>query len=478
MPMSAFAWAHADHYALAQGFVDNGFDFFHPKTFSLNPGLPPEVELKDPKGITACDFPIFYYIVAIGFKLTGSVSPLIYRLITLLFSFLSFLFLYKSILQIKGKGIAFLICCFVYLQPCYCFYQDNFHICATTFNIFIIGLSYLIYFFYGDGNNRKFNLGLIFLTLAALIRFIQLIPIIALLATFVVISIKNKRFENKVIYIMISISCVLSYFAYNQMLAKTYGSVFLNYPDYIKSLKDAIIQIIHILRVYPRVVLPPPYLFLFVSLTYLFIKQLSRKKVLNIFFIWIGINIIGSFLFSAIMLENVGIHEYYSIDVWLPVLTTLLIYMLFNIDFSKVSILKRRVALILLFVASLFFVFKSQYKRYDPVFSNQLNGGEDLIIQSFKESRTFLDKHISTEDKVLVICESGRNIPQMGWPRDVFRIGGHTFQYYSDIMTKKYDAIVTYNKTFNQKLLKYHPEFMSGVKMVKSNGKVTIWKQN
>ncbi len=81
------------------------------------------------------------------------------------------------------------------------------------------------------------------------------------------------------------------------------------------------------------------------------------------------------------------------------------------------------------------------------------------------------------DDKVLIVCESGYNIPQMGWPRYVYRIGGNTFDYYSEVMDGKYDAIVTYNATFKEKLLKFHPEFLLAVDFVCTNGKVTIWRQ-
>ena len=36
-PISTHIWAQADHYAIAIGFVDNNLDFFHPKTYCLNP---------------------------------------------------------------------------------------------------------------------------------------------------------------------------------------------------------------------------------------------------------------------------------------------------------------------------------------------------------------------------------------------------------------------------------------------------------
>ena len=39
-PKYTHAWAQADRYALAQGFVNNGLDFFHPETFVYNKQFP------------------------------------------------------------------------------------------------------------------------------------------------------------------------------------------------------------------------------------------------------------------------------------------------------------------------------------------------------------------------------------------------------------------------------------------------------
>ncbi len=477
MPMSAFAWAHADHYALAQGFLDNGFDFFHPKTFSLNPGLPPENELLDPQGVTASDFPLLHYVVAIMFKLTGIVSPTIYRIIVLLWSFVCFFMLYRSILYLKGKIYAFFICSFVFLQPCYSFYQDNFHVCATAYNTFVLGLSFLLYYLNNNSYKKKFYLGIIFLTLAALMRFIQIIPVIAILCTFIVLSIRNRKFEMKILTCFISLFCVLSYFIYNQILARKYGSVFMNAPDFVKNLNEAYSYMKQMLLVYPRLVLPPPHFIVLIVLIVLYFKEITIDKLMKPLFLWILLNAIGALLFTIITLENVSVHEYYSIDVWLPVLTSLLIYLLFTLDLTTLKKSKVVLFISVLFLSGLFIASRSQYKRYDSVFSNVLNGGEDKIIKTFKDSRFYLDNILSEDKKVLIICESGRNIPQVGWPRDVYRIGGNTFEYYNEIMDKKYDAIVTYNETFKEKLLKFHPEFLLVVDFVSSNGKVTIWRQ-
>ncbi len=44
-PKGRYALQQSDHYALALGFLDNGFDFFHPSSFSLTHQYPPKETL-------------------------------------------------------------------------------------------------------------------------------------------------------------------------------------------------------------------------------------------------------------------------------------------------------------------------------------------------------------------------------------------------------------------------------------------------
>ena len=57
-PSFIHAWTQSDRYSLALGFLNNGFDFFHPQTFNLI----------TVDGITRVDFPIHEYLVAIIMK--------------------------------------------------------------------------------------------------------------------------------------------------------------------------------------------------------------------------------------------------------------------------------------------------------------------------------------------------------------------------------------------------------------------------
>ncbi|MFH1321045.1 MAG: hypothetical protein ABII90_10385 [Bacteroidota bacterium] len=74
-PSYIHAWTQSDRYALALGFIDNGFDFFHPCSYNL----------KTVNGITSVDFPIHEYIIAVIMKITGSTAPLIFRIYILLY---------------------------------------------------------------------------------------------------------------------------------------------------------------------------------------------------------------------------------------------------------------------------------------------------------------------------------------------------------------------------------------------------------
>src|SRR5580693_7407425 len=72
-PAFIHSWSQADRYALALGFLNNGFDFFHPQTFNwMVQG-----------GITRVDFPINEYIIAIMMKLLGTTSYAVFRIYTL-----------------------------------------------------------------------------------------------------------------------------------------------------------------------------------------------------------------------------------------------------------------------------------------------------------------------------------------------------------------------------------------------------------
>ena len=69
-PQSVHQWAQCDRASVAQHFLNNGFDIFHPQVNNLDNG----------SGITGMEFPFINYVVAILYKLFG-VHEWIYRLL-------------------------------------------------------------------------------------------------------------------------------------------------------------------------------------------------------------------------------------------------------------------------------------------------------------------------------------------------------------------------------------------------------------
>ena len=91
-PAFIHAWAQDDRYALAIGFLDNGFDLFHPETMIYNKQFPGDWQVAYDTTITAVDFPIHEYIVALLMKLFGTTSPWVFRLWTMISSFIGLFF--------------------------------------------------------------------------------------------------------------------------------------------------------------------------------------------------------------------------------------------------------------------------------------------------------------------------------------------------------------------------------------------------
>jgi hypothetical protein len=137
LPSSIHAWAQSDHYALALGFHNDGFNFFKPTTFALDLQFPAKEQVENPQGITSVDFPILHYTVALAMKMLGTTSPWIFRIISLLISFLALFYLFRMVSSIKNVWAASLITAFICFQPIYSYYQTGFHVSSAAFNVLL-----------------------------------------------------------------------------------------------------------------------------------------------------------------------------------------------------------------------------------------------------------------------------------------------------------------------------------------------------
>ena len=245
-PSHIHAWAQSDHYALALGFQNNGYNFFKPETFVYNHQFPNEFQIQANHTTTAADFPVHDFIPAILMKLLGN-DPWVFRLYVLLYSFLGLYFLYKLALAITNNFIkSLLVLFFAGTSPVFIYYQGGFLPSIPSLANAVIGIYFYVMYLHKN-RNKDFTLSIFFLTLAALSRSTFIIPLLSVSGTELIrIFKKESSFLPKLLPVFISFSTIGFYVWYNSYLRNTYGSVFLNHlmpPDDWNEAKTLIKQI-------------------------------------------------------------------------------------------------------------------------------------------------------------------------------------------------------------------------------------------
>ncbi|MDO5509670.1 MAG: glycosyltransferase family 39 protein [Weeksellaceae bacterium] len=472
-PIGNHVWAQSDHYALALGFLDNNFDFFHPKTYTLSHQFPPKKLIDNPQGITAVDFPILHYTVAGIMQLLGSDAPWIFRTVNLLLSLLAMFCLFSVVNRHVGIWQGFFLVSIIIFQPYYIYYQNGFHVSSAALNVLIIGYSHLLSYF-KTSSKRSLYFGLFFLMLAALMRFTHLISLIALLGGFALLFLKERKYFKESIITLGFMLPVLAYFIYNQYLATHYGSVFLNHPILPENLEQLLLHAQNGIILYAKGFLPPLHLLALGALLFTAWKHRSQLKHVNILqYIFITLLLLGSLLYSALMSYHISTHDYYSLDVWLPTLLWLLLTLLCALKISKNTLQSYRLPLLGLMTSMLLFAVFYQERRYGTLFKPT---AADYVVDDYLQSRDFLNTHISANDKVLVIGGDGWNTPLVAWRRPAFRLANNYKQQLPLQLSIPYDYIVMRDSIVDEVVLKNYPQFQEELKLEASNGKVSIWK--
>ena len=468
-PTSIHAWAQTDHYAISLGFLANGFDFFHPKTYSLSHQFPAKKTLTNPKGITAIDFPIIHYVSALGMKAFKTNKPWVFRLVSLIWSFIALFFLFNTLTRIKGFWEALMIVFFILLIPIYAYYQNSFMPSSAAFNSLLIGIAFLLKSYYLEKKSAIF-FSLFFIVLAALMRFTQVIFLIALTGVFFLEVLKNRKINSKVILGFLGLLIVGSYFYYNQLLAQKYGSVFLNKPLIADNLSEFLRHLTHQLGKYLREFLSVFHITIFLVLFYLVKKQGFKKEYQHIIWIrWMLISLLGVLSFNLMMSYHMSGHDYYALDTWIPLVSLLFIYLVITIDFSLYKPLAP-IFTVLIMAGSLSLTIEKQFNKYKH---NQTR--TDQIINDFRKSSSFLNENTQNTKKIVLICDSGWNAPMIGWNKDVYRIAWNYKEQLPEAFLKDYDLIITHNTSF-EAIIRNMPDFTKKANKIGDNSLVSLWK--
>lgn len=480
-PSHIHAWTQADRYALALGFVNNDLNFFKPETFSL---LKNGEQINDSKfptdnSITAVDFPLHDYIPAVIMKLSGSNSPTIFRVYILLYSFLGLFFLFKlTFLWSKSFLKSILITVFAATSPVFVYYQAGFLPTIPSMANAIIGI-----YFYSRyillGNNRDFNWGILFLTVAGLSRTTFAIPLIALIGVEFLLFLRGKsHLKSKLLPIALSVTSLLFYFFYNYYLRMKYGAIFLHQFLPAHSFQD-VVEIFRAVkeRWIKEYLSKTQYLilaFTFFSTLFIFILQ-GRKigKKISLFLFFIGVTFIGCITFSVLMLHQFIDHDYYFLDTfYLPIILFLVAAIaLVPIKNTVLNNGLSLIAVIIIAVPMLMSANHSQnYRQITNIFDKPT-----ATIKYFKGSASFLDSlRIPKDAKMLVLDASTTNIPLILMNRKGYPVISNNKLVIERSLDWNYDYLVIQDKTFLSDIYSVYPEIISKFKKIADNGRISI----
>jgi hypothetical protein len=480
-PSHTHSWAQSDRYAISKNFVNNGLNLFEPETYLMNPQFPHFWEVPNKESITSVDFPIHDYIPAVFMKVTGIDSPWVVRLYNLLYSFLGLFFLYKlALFYLNNEIKALFVLIFAATSPVFLFYQNSFIPTIPSLANAIISI-YFYAKYSSDNRNKKFNLALLFGTIAGLSRTTFIIPLIAILfVEFLQIIRKKSSLKPKFIPLLISMSVFVGYYIYNKYLRSLYGSSFLdtlmnadNFEAFSSKLKQSIsnwgTQYFSSTHYYILITL------IVSALIFYFFKRQKKSVELRQFNFYILVLTLGNIFFLIAMIHQFILHDYYFLDSFYLPFVLLLIPLLSLVPNPNTKWPKISFALLIIGIG---FVFakngvNSQKERYTYKFWEE---GEFLIENYQMAEEALRSLGYDKDAKVLIFESFAPNLPLIAMNRKGFAIMANRTSTIDKALTWDYDAIVIQNEQFVSKILPIYPEIINKMTKIWGNDIITIYK--
>lgn len=483
-PAFVHSWSQTDRYAIAIGFLNNGFDLFHPETLILNKQYPHWWKHADSSAITAVDFPIHEYAVAAAMRLSGNTSPIVFRLCTLLVALVGMAFLYKLAHELTGHWTKALPVALVAMtSPVYAYYAAGFIPGVPALSFAIIALwAYLRYL---RGNGRYFAVAMAMAAVATLIRTSFAILPVAMVCFEVLRAIlRRTSLLPKLPAIVLSAAAVGGYMAWNAHLRSLYDTVFLSglAPAHdMAELKTLLGQAADNWR-YSYFSKFQQWLFVAVAVAavaWLIYKRFRKGETVwdngqqpadTSLWILVGGYMVGCCMFAIAMAKQAPDHDYYFID-------TLLLPTLLALTLTLKALPKpngRIATLVAIIIVGV--VGAKMLVDTSKDMKRRRNNDDRAYItaQAFEGAEAWLDSiGVGPEAKIMAMYAYPQNAPFILMNRR-----GYTMMWYDDDIVSAgmkfpYDYIVIENRRFRNDF-PYHSKYLGHLQPLATNGKITL----
>ena len=483
-PAFVHSWSQTDRYAIAIGFLNNGFDLFHPETLILNKQYPHWWKHADSSAITAVDFPIHEYAVAAAMRLSGNTSPIVFRLCTLLVALVGMAFLYKLAHELTGHWTKALPVALVAMtSPVYAYYAAGFIPGVPALSFAIIALwAYLRYL---RGYGRYFAVAMAMAAVATLIRTSFAILPVAMVCFEVLRAIlRRTSLLPKLPAIVLSAAAVGGYMAWNAHLRSLYDTVFLSglAPAHdMAELKTLLGQAADNWR-YSYFSKFQQWLFVAVAVAavaWLIYKRFRKGETVwdngqqpadTSLWIFVAGYMLGCCMFAIAMAQQAPDHDYYFID-------TLLLPTLLALTLTLKALPKPNGRIATLVAIIIVGVVGAKMLVDTSKDMKQRRNNDDrayITAQAFEGSEAWLDSiGVGPEAKIMAMYAYPQNAPFILMNRR-----GYTMMWYDDDIVSAgmkfpYDYIVIENRRFRNDF-PYHSKYLGHLQPLATNGKITL----
>ena len=227
LPQGFHEWAQSDRLALALGYYDYRFDFFHPRTLSL----------VTVDRVTGTELPLQAYIASLfGLVVGRQHITVAFRCLDLAMMVVGFYYLFRLLYESTGNFVAGLVpAAFLLGSPVFIYYSGNYTPDPFSASLLFVAIYHYWRFYYRDRQFRHLLVATALAGLAMLVKvtsgvyFFAFTGVIVLISYFwpTVFTTRQKvQFLSMIGLVVLSL---IGYLIYHEHLNKTYGTgLFLN----------------------------------------------------------------------------------------------------------------------------------------------------------------------------------------------------------------------------------------------------------
>lgn len=480
-PLGHHTWSQTDHYALSLRFQENGFDFFHPQTYTINRNRTGDVETPTGHTITAVDPPVHQYLVAALMAVIGSDEAWVFRWYVFVFGLIGLLFLGKLVRLLTGRwDAAYATVIFASTMPVFTYFHSAMMPSVPSWSLAVVGI-FLWVRHHRTAALSPFFGAVFFLTLATLSRMTFAIPFLAIAGWELLAALRGVRVRpEKWIAFAVALVLVGGSIAYNGYLRNTYGSTFL----FTLMPPGSFAEAFDLLR---RVLFDwglhyftwAHYVIILLALGFMIwlqrLRDIPQWHAPAYFRQMLLIYTIGCVLFAGLMLQQFRDHDYYFLDTFFtPVV------LLFGLLVGRVFSASPRPKLNYLFIGFfLSFLVTLAAQRIDALHHADWWQRNRATYHNFAGSKQWISKHGVTEDDVILVLDAyAPNLPFIHLRQEGHAIVNTSARYITQAMEWHWDYALIQNAFFFSDIYKNYPEILRELEFIETNGKLSLYRRN